>query len=267
MLVLSENFRDIMQEIQNISELASFVSIDCEFTGCGNYNHNCHIDAEQRYEAIKHLVNGHSLISLGLTYWIKKESENYKITYKIYNYTFLLSVNDEFMSTPSSLKFLVEHGFDFNLLFSKGISYSRAKGKIMNSSPGTFHYLFSILRETNIPIVLHNGILDIAFIYRSFFNELPDKLDSFISSLLGWFPTIFDTKYLATFHMNETTSYLEYLFKKSERENECNGVKRNVDYFTISNPLSVKEDYRNEKKNTPLCNFCVKRILQIRNKL
>jgi hypothetical protein len=48
--------------------------------------------------------------------------------YRIRSFTFLLAIADEFVSTPSSLKFLVEHGFDFNLLFTAGIPYQRAKG-------------------------------------------------------------------------------------------------------------------------------------------
>lgn len=101
----------------------------------------------ERYNAVKSLVNSHSLISLGITYWIKPKdiiSKENESVFTIHNYTFLLgtlfrlkflmkflifaAITEDFMSTPSSLKFLVEHGFNFNQLFSKGIPYTRAKG-------------------------------------------------------------------------------------------------------------------------------------------
>lgn len=278
MLVKQDNFDEVMQEIQKFSHLASFASIDCEFTGCGTNKQLYDRDLEQKYEAIRSLVNGHSIISLGLTYWFqdagkpdttassstgrtppRSNNSNYvaannETRYRIRSFTFLLAIADEFVSTPSALKFLVEHGFDFNLLFTAGISYQRAKGTT-KSIPGTFHYLFSQLKEQDIPLVFHNGLLDVAFIYRSFFGELPAKVETFVSSIMGWFPSIYDTKYIASFHMNETTSYLEYLFKKSARENEANKANDpNAPCFTISNPLNLKDNFRKEK-NADICTF------------
>lgn len=57
--------------------------------------------------------------------------------------------------------------------------------------------------------------------------------------------------------MNETTHFLEYLFKKYERLNQENKeiAKTTVPYFTVTNPMKVIEDFRNEKKNLEICNF------------
>jgi target of EGR1 protein 1 len=156
MLVHKDNFDEVMLEIQKFSSRASFASIDCEFTGCGTNKYLYDRDLEQKYEAIRALVNGHSIISLGLTYWFQvcsvivslillnsQEPSNSRADsnsshhtnvasnetrYRIRSFTFLLAIADEFVSTPSALKFLVEHGFDFNLLFTAGISYQRARG-------------------------------------------------------------------------------------------------------------------------------------------
>lgn len=49
MLVHSENFADALKKIETISPLANFVSIDCEFTGCGTNNNLYDRDAEIRY--------------------------------------------------------------------------------------------------------------------------------------------------------------------------------------------------------------------------
>ena len=52
----------------------------------------------------------------------------------------IMVLNEEsFMVDPSSLKFLVEHGFDFNKQYAKGIPYSRNDPKV---SAGTV--LFNI---------------------------------------------------------------------------------------------------------------------------
>jgi hypothetical protein len=72
MLVHAKNVSEVMKEIQKYSNI-SFVSIDCEFTGCGNNKGLYDRDLELRYEAIKSLVNGHSLISLGITYWLEEK--------------------------------------------------------------------------------------------------------------------------------------------------------------------------------------------------
>lgn len=65
------------------------------------------------------------------------------------------------------------------------------------------------------PIVLHNGIIDLIFIYESFFAGLPTKSSSFIADLAMLFPSgVFDTKYISEYVFRYSASYLQYLFRK-----------------------------------------------------
>lgn len=71
----------------------------------------------------------------------------------------------------------------------------------------------------NVPLVVHNGLLDLLFLYSAFEGPLPPTLQGFISLLSELLPTIYDTKTIATSALGEKPSHLAYLFAKSSRRN------------------------------------------------
>lgn len=76
-------------------------------------------------------------------------------------------------------------------------------------------HIFSKILEHRKPLIVHNGLLDMIFLYQSFYCDLPKKNDTFAADLDDLFPLgVYDTKYLAEFHQSMPATYLEYLFKK-----------------------------------------------------
>lgn len=73
--------------------------------------------------------------------------------------------------------------------------------------------LFHLIISSKKPVVLHNGHLDLTFLYHNLYLELPNKLSSFLADLDDMFEGgIYDTKYLAEYHTRPKDSYLQYVF-------------------------------------------------------
>lgn len=56
----------------------------------------------------------------------------------------------------------------------------------------------AILKAQSPIVVGHNLFHDLAFIYQTFFGQLPKALDEFLSAIHKLFPRIVDTKYMFT---------------------------------------------------------------------
>lgn len=52
----------------------------------------------------------------------------------VQTYNIMALCQEEYVVEPSSLKFLVEHGFDFNKQYSCGVGYYRGNDKVDNSN-------------------------------------------------------------------------------------------------------------------------------------
>jgi target of EGR1 protein 1 len=70
---------------------------------------------EDRYIALADVAKNYSVNAVGLSLYEKTE-----IGYKVNNFHFvMLSIKDHLIS-PSSISFLIQHGFDFNDQFRNG---------------------------------------------------------------------------------------------------------------------------------------------------
>ncbi|KXS21225.1 hypothetical protein M427DRAFT_142370 [Gonapodya prolifera JEL478] len=202
-----------------------------------------------------------------------EDEDSNGIDFSVHNFEFLTLREDSHLISPSSAAFLATHGHDFNRQFILGIPYlpgddgvahahahqemaGRKGGAVPPKPPPPptpnlstpLHPLrmlvMRLLRAAHarhVPIVFHNGILDLMFLHHHLYASLPRTLEEFAGDLAeaagggGWW----DTKYVAEYGETEDSldlgskagadlgkswereesSFLGFLFRKYERLN------------------------------------------------
>ena len=123
---------------------------------------------------------------------------------------------------PASLQFLVQHGFDFGAQYKLGIGYNRGNdaSEDKNASKQALRELFTEIVKARKPVILHNGLIDLVFLYHNLWAALPTQLGTFISDISEMFPAgIYDTKYIADYVSRTQASFLEFVFRKEQKTN------------------------------------------------
>ena len=223
--LIDRNNLDALQlAIQHTISKAHHIAIDTEFTGLGDpkLTRSPYVfskilqysNIEDRYRSLSEVVASHALLALGIS--VFEESTETRHAYKVHNFHFLMLSSRSFLMSPSSCSFLAENGFDFNYQLKHGILYAPGKDALLDESPGkVLRLIMNHMIAQHVPVVLHNGLLDLMFVYHSLYAPLPTELSSFIADLYDLFPAgIYDTKYVADFVTREKASFLAYLFRK-----------------------------------------------------
>lgn len=212
-----------------------FIAIDAEFSGFGAGRGRFSNDLNTRYIATRGLANSRAIFSVGVAVFIPKDidSESDKSeefapnaghkrlrAYEVATFDFLTRCEDEFTMNSGTGKFLVENGFNFHDMYRNGISYSRAsttgKGIRFRNTPYNLGGLLSRFGQTGAPLIVHNRVFDLAFLFAAFHGPLPDTLTHFARALIRCVPGgYWDTKKIASSALSERDSNLHTLFART----------------------------------------------------
>ncbi|XP_050090652.1 poly(A)-specific ribonuclease PARN-like isoform X1 [Anopheles aquasalis] len=136
MEITAKNFAEQLPEIRKAIQEASFFAIDCEFTGLASDRLIFPFDTpEEVYQKTVEANTQYIIVQFGLCAFRVEPAANGdddesaptepRLTYKCYNfYCYPKGRTHIFSCQGESLRFLADHGFDFNKLFREGLSFA-----------------------------------------------------------------------------------------------------------------------------------------------
>ena len=199
---------------------ADYIAIDFELSGLGSRKRLNATDIETRFSNTSSIAKTRSIISFGLSMFklFKNASSDSEFTFHVQTFNILSLCSDDYIVEPASVKLLVEHGFDFNRQYLKGLSYHRGNDKVTKddvpSSEDFVRQTFKEIIRHKKPIVLHNGFIDLVFMYQNLYAQLPTTVHTFAADLAEMFPNgIYDTKYISDYVCRKEATFLEYVFR------------------------------------------------------
>ena len=104
------------------------------------FNFLFHRFIEDRYKYMCEVAQSRAILSLGISCFKLKKLKPHKETkhkesdeilnVKVNTFNIVVLCLENFIVEPASLKFLVEHGFDFNKQYSRGVPYRRGDDQV-----------------------------------------------------------------------------------------------------------------------------------------
>lgn len=198
----------------------------------------CFSNVEERYQSFMEVIKTRSILSIGLStfehvkciesagdqacdvvtqndQWLgdsEEPVESVEWSYSVKSFDILVRCEESYELEEDAEKFLRNHGFDFDRQRSHGVRYSKIPEEC-NPGDISIKRLFAEIVVKEKPLVLHNGFIDLLFLYQHLYLNLPKSIQSFIADLILMFPSgIFDTKYITEKIVSMDSSFLEYVY-------------------------------------------------------
>ena len=89
---------------------------------------------EVRYKIMRDVADSHAVLSLGVAcfQWAELHSSGQQLSCEVEVFNIWLLSQRPYVIDPKSSKFLINHGFDFNKQFAKGLPYTPGFTEVAN---------------------------------------------------------------------------------------------------------------------------------------
>lgn len=102
---------------------ADFIAVDCELSGLGDRKKLGSSDMDDRYSNLSVVAKTRSVLALGISCFKKNAVD--VTNYCVQTYNILTLCDEDYIVEPGSVKFLLQHGFNFQEQYSRGVLYRR----------------------------------------------------------------------------------------------------------------------------------------------
>lgn len=184
--VYKENFVEEMHKISKLIERYNHISMDTEFPGVVKCSpSNIHNSSEVIYKYIKQNVDCLKLIQLGITLSDRNGCYPEGICSWQFNIDFDI---DKEKYNQESINLLINSGINFNILPKCGISLECL---------GEYFITSGLILNDSINWISYHGSYDFAYFLKFLTGQqIPEKLESFMSDLDFYFKNFYDIRYL-----------------------------------------------------------------------
>jgi hypothetical protein len=180
-----------------------FYAVDTEFSGLDRTEGFRSPVVQTRYESYRRMVEKYAILQFGLCFCKRDASTG---VVRTVTFTFQIVQLDTFSVAPHSLIFLAEGGLSLTDVFKRGIQFNLGE-------PSKLRDLWHVLAASRKPLIMHNGLADLLFIWKTFFSPLPPLYSEWLSAFLETFPGgVYDTKLLAEQVAHDQATYLQHMF-------------------------------------------------------
>lgn len=179
--------------------MADFVAVDLEFSGLFLQSDRDSRPLEVYFAKCRESIPKFLALQLGLCCGRYRPSDG---VWELRAHEFNLWPHGQsskvFCADLTSLLFLHRHGFDFNAYFRTRHKYERLPPRdAEGAEPAGAARVIAALRAVRVPLVVHNGLLDVLHLFDKFVGDLPQSPSIFGEVWVTQFPFTFDTRHMA----------------------------------------------------------------------